>query len=220
MAACGLGRLEEEALRRKERLNALREKTGRKAKEESEAKGQHRKEEEGEPERHRELKLRNYVPQDEELRKRKVPQARPASVEEKVKDQLEAAKPEPIIDEVGPEKRRGQEAGQAGEEDPEGHSRADPGATEGARRRPGVRRGLRQTGGKRFGLTGPVGAHPSSRRCPVPGGNRGSTCPSSPSRPRTPLEAQDRFPLTRVRAEPMGCVGRGREGGPKCIYVF
>ncbi|XP_038611774.1 coiled-coil domain-containing protein 12 isoform X2 [Tachyglossus aculeatus] len=100
MAACGLGRLEEEALRRKERLNALREKTGRKAKEESEAKGQHRKEEEGEPERHRELKLRNYVPQDEELRKRKVPQARPASVEEKVKDQLEAAKPEPIIDEV------------------------------------------------------------------------------------------------------------------------
>uniref|UniRef100_A0A6I8N476 Coiled-coil domain containing 12 n=1 Tax=Ornithorhynchus anatinus TaxID=9258 RepID=A0A6I8N476_ORNAN len=99
-AAGALGRLEEEALRRKERLNALREKTGRKAKEESEPKGKHRKEEEGEPERHRELKLRNYVPQDEELKKRKVPQARPASVEERVKDQLEAAKPEPIIEEV------------------------------------------------------------------------------------------------------------------------
>ncbi|XP_010281762.1 PREDICTED: coiled-coil domain-containing protein 12, partial [Phaethon lepturus] len=48
----------------------------------------------------RELKLRNYEPEDEELKKRKVPQAKPASVEDKVKDQLEAAKPEPIIDEV------------------------------------------------------------------------------------------------------------------------
>nr|XP_025043863.1 coiled-coil domain-containing protein 12 [Pelodiscus sinensis] len=48
----------------------------------------------------RELKLRNYVPEDEELKKRKVPQAKPASVEDKVKDQLQAAKPEPIIEEV------------------------------------------------------------------------------------------------------------------------
>uniref|UniRef100_A0A7M4E456 Coiled-coil domain containing 12 n=1 Tax=Crocodylus porosus TaxID=8502 RepID=A0A7M4E456_CROPO len=47
-----------------------------------------------------ELRLRNYNPEDEELKKRKVPQAKPASVEEKVKDQLEAAKPEPIIEEV------------------------------------------------------------------------------------------------------------------------
>ncbi|XP_026699208.1 coiled-coil domain-containing protein 12 isoform X1 [Athene cunicularia] len=50
--------------------------------------------------KHKELKLRNYEPEDEELKKRKVPQAKPASVEDKVKDQLEAAKPEPIIDEV------------------------------------------------------------------------------------------------------------------------
>ncbi|NWX93204.1 CCD12 protein, partial [Nothoprocta ornata] len=48
----------------------------------------------------RELRLRNYEPEDEELKKRKVPQAKPASVEDKVKEQLEAAKPEPIIDEV------------------------------------------------------------------------------------------------------------------------
>ncbi|XP_057258848.1 coiled-coil domain-containing protein 12 isoform X2 [Pezoporus wallicus] len=48
----------------------------------------------------RELKLRNYDPEDEELKKRKMPPAKPASVEDKVKDQLEAAKPEPIIDEV------------------------------------------------------------------------------------------------------------------------
>ncbi|XP_030405696.1 coiled-coil domain-containing protein 12 isoform X3 [Gopherus evgoodei] len=50
--------------------------------------------------KHKELKLRNYVPEDEDLKKRKVPQAKPASVEDKVKDQLEAAKPEPIIEEV------------------------------------------------------------------------------------------------------------------------
>ncbi|KAK2514025.1 Ccdc12 [Columba guinea] len=47
-----------------------------------------------------ELKLRNYEPEDEELKKRKMPKAKPVSVEDKVKDQLEAAKPEPIIDEV------------------------------------------------------------------------------------------------------------------------
>ncbi|XP_043833893.1 coiled-coil domain-containing protein 12 [Dromiciops gliroides] len=96
----GVGRLEEEALRRKERLKALREKTGRKTKEDEEPKSKQFKEEEEGGEKHRELKLRNYVPEDEELKKRKVPQAKPASVEEKVKDQLEAAKPEPIIEEV------------------------------------------------------------------------------------------------------------------------
>ncbi|KFV74012.1 Coiled-coil domain-containing protein 12, partial [Dryobates pubescens] len=59
-----------------------------------------REDEEEESIKHKEIKLRNYDPEDEELKKRKVPQAKPASVEEKVKDQLEAAKPEPIIDEV------------------------------------------------------------------------------------------------------------------------
>uniref|UniRef100_A0AAA9SAG8 Coiled-coil domain containing 12 n=1 Tax=Bos taurus TaxID=9913 RepID=A0AAA9SAG8_BOVIN len=55
-------------------------------------------EEEGE--KHRELRLRNYVPEDEDLKKRRVPQAKPVAVEEKVKEQLEAAKPEPVIEEV------------------------------------------------------------------------------------------------------------------------
>ncbi|XP_036986049.1 coiled-coil domain-containing protein 12 isoform X1 [Artibeus jamaicensis] len=57
-------------------------------------------EEEEEGEKHRELRLRNYVPEDEALKKRRVPQAKPVAVEEKVKEQLEAAKPEPIIEEV------------------------------------------------------------------------------------------------------------------------
>uniref|UniRef100_A0A672LJ51 Coiled-coil domain-containing protein 12-like n=1 Tax=Sinocyclocheilus grahami TaxID=75366 RepID=A0A672LJ51_SINGR len=47
-----------------------------------------------------ELKLRNYMPEDEELKERRVPKAKPASVEDKVKDQLEAANPEPVIEEV------------------------------------------------------------------------------------------------------------------------
>ncbi|NXO01420.1 CCD12 protein, partial [Rhinopomastus cyanomelas] len=63
-------------------------------------KKQLREDDEEESVKHRELKLRNYDPEDEELKKRKVPQAKPASVEDKVKDQLEAAKLEPIIDEV------------------------------------------------------------------------------------------------------------------------
>ncbi|KAG8443460.1 hypothetical protein GDO86_012020, partial [Hymenochirus boettgeri] len=53
-----------------------------------------------EEEKHRELKLRNYTPQDDGLKQRQVPQAKPISVEEKVKEQLEAAKPEPVIEEV------------------------------------------------------------------------------------------------------------------------
>ncbi|XP_074429971.1 coiled-coil domain-containing protein 12 isoform X2 [Larus michahellis] len=101
-AAAGpaLGRLEEEARRRRERLRALRQRTlQNKDGGERESK-QFREDEEEETVKHKELKLRNYEPEDEELKKRKVPQAKPASVEDKVKDQLEAAKPEPIIDEV------------------------------------------------------------------------------------------------------------------------
>ncbi|XP_075405093.1 coiled-coil domain-containing protein 12 isoform X2 [Tenrec ecaudatus] len=102
-AGAGVGRLEEEALRRKERLKALREKTGRKDKQEAEPKTKQLREEEEEEEesdKHRELRLRNYVPEDEDLKRRRVPPAKPVAVEEKVKEQLEAAKPEPVIEEV------------------------------------------------------------------------------------------------------------------------
>ncbi|NXG07250.1 CCD12 protein, partial [Sakesphorus luctuosus] len=97
-----LGRLEEEALKRRERLKALRQRTlQNKDSGEHEAKiPRQEEEEEEEPVKHREIKLRNYEPEDEELKKRKLPPGKPASVEDTVKDQLEAAKPEPIIDEV------------------------------------------------------------------------------------------------------------------------
>ncbi|XP_069716162.1 coiled-coil domain-containing protein 12 [Phaenicophaeus curvirostris] len=95
-----LGRLEEEAKRRRERLRALRQRTLQNKDGGDRENKQFREDDEEEPVKHKELKLRNYDPEDEELKKRKVPQAKPAAVEDKVKEQLEAAKPEPIIDEV------------------------------------------------------------------------------------------------------------------------
>ncbi|KAJ8004839.1 hypothetical protein DPEC_G00140470 [Dallia pectoralis] len=99
-----VGSLQEQALKRKERLKALRGRQlqgrdGDRDDGEPDRK-KDRAEEEAEDERHRELKLRNYTPEDEELRVRQVPKAKPASVEEKVKDQLEAANLEPVIEEV------------------------------------------------------------------------------------------------------------------------
>ncbi|KAM7174611.1 coiled-coil domain-containing protein 12 isoform 1-T2 [Macrochelys suwanniensis] len=101
-AGSGVGRLQEAALRRRERLKALRSRTAaHKNKDNGEPENkQFREDDEEDATKHKELKLRNYVPEDEDLKKRKVPQAKPASVEDKVKDQLEAAKPEPIIEEV------------------------------------------------------------------------------------------------------------------------
>ncbi|XP_053483317.1 coiled-coil domain-containing protein 12 [Ictalurus furcatus] len=93
--------LQAQALKRKEKLKALRERQlhGR-----EQAGGQpdckRALEEVETEERHRDLKLRNYTPEDEELKERQVPKAKPASVEDKVKDQLEAANPEPVIEEV------------------------------------------------------------------------------------------------------------------------
>ncbi|KAM6967746.1 coiled-coil domain-containing protein 12 [Aplochiton taeniatus] len=97
-----VGSLQDQALKRKERLKALR---GRQLQGRAPEDGEPERkralgEEEAEEERHRELKLRNYTPEDEELKERQVPKAKPASVEDKVKDQLEAANPEPIIEEV------------------------------------------------------------------------------------------------------------------------
>ncbi|XP_069585267.1 coiled-coil domain-containing protein 12 isoform X1 [Ranitomeya imitator] len=93
-----VGKLEEAALKRKERLRELRRKRLR---EDGDPDGD---EPENKEEKHQsvpmELKLRNYTPLDESLKGRQIAQAKPESVEEKVKEQLEAAKPEPIIEEV------------------------------------------------------------------------------------------------------------------------
>ncbi|XP_041797584.1 coiled-coil domain-containing protein 12 [Chelmon rostratus] len=95
-----VGSLQEQALKRKERLKALKDKKLHGRQEDEEPEKKKALLEETAEERHRELKLRNYTPEDEELKTRQVPKAKPASVEDKVKDQLEAAHPEPIIEEV------------------------------------------------------------------------------------------------------------------------
>ncbi|XP_061530889.1 coiled-coil domain-containing protein 12 [Phycodurus eques] len=104
-----IGSLQEQALKRKERLKALRDKKlhGR---EQEDGEPEHKKaysEEETPEKRHADLKLRNYTPEDDELKERQVPKAKPCirdffwfPVEDKVKDQLKAANPEPIIEEV------------------------------------------------------------------------------------------------------------------------
>ncbi|ERE77017.1 coiled-coil domain-containing protein 12 [Cricetulus griseus] len=98
-AAAGVGRLEEEALRRKERLKALREKTGRKDKEDGEPQTKQLREEEEEDGKHRDLK-RDVAKKLEKLEKRTQRAIAELILEEKVKEQLEAAKPEPVIEEV------------------------------------------------------------------------------------------------------------------------
>ncbi|XP_030638293.1 coiled-coil domain-containing protein 12 isoform X2 [Chanos chanos] len=95
-----VGSLQEQALKRKERLKALRGRQLQKKKSDGEPDRKRVADEAETEERHRELKLRNYVPEDEELKDRQMPKAKPASVEDKVKDQLEAANPEPVIEEV------------------------------------------------------------------------------------------------------------------------
>ncbi|XP_067305138.1 coiled-coil domain-containing protein 12 [Pseudorasbora parva] len=95
------GSLQEQALKRKERLKALRDRQLQgQGPEDGEPASKRAPEASETEERHRELKLRNYTPEDEELKERQVPKAKPASVEDKVKDQLEAANPEPVIEEV------------------------------------------------------------------------------------------------------------------------
>ncbi|CAL1611258.1 unnamed protein product [Knipowitschia caucasica] len=96
-----VGSLQEQALKRKERLKALRSKQLHgQEQDDDEPENKRAALEENTEDKHKELKLRNYTPEDEELKDRQIPKAKPASVEDKVKDQLEAANPEPIIEEV------------------------------------------------------------------------------------------------------------------------
>lgn len=44
--------------------------------------------------------FRSYQPQDEDLRELQLPKAKPVEVVDKVQDQLESAKPGPLVDEV------------------------------------------------------------------------------------------------------------------------
>ncbi|KAH3692613.1 coiled-coil domain-containing protein 12-like [Dreissena polymorpha] len=90
-----VGTLEESALKRKERLNNLRNKN----KDDDAPKRQ------GDDANHGKEKLprpvfRSYKPLDESLKDNTLPAAKPEDVSEKVKTQLEASKTHEIIDEV------------------------------------------------------------------------------------------------------------------------
>ncbi|XP_008474827.1 coiled-coil domain-containing protein 12 [Diaphorina citri] len=85
-----IGKLEDEALKRKERLAQLK----RKAKEDN-------KEKEQTEEGKKKPKFRSYLPLDEELKNTAViPQAKPGDVESIVREELEAGKSTVVIDEV------------------------------------------------------------------------------------------------------------------------
>uniref|UniRef100_A0A672Z352 Coiled-coil domain containing 12 n=1 Tax=Sphaeramia orbicularis TaxID=375764 RepID=A0A672Z352_9TELE len=74
-----VGSLQEQALKRKERLKALRDKQLHVKQDDGEPEKKKASLEETPEEKHRELKLRNYTPEDEELKGRQVPKAKPAS---------------------------------------------------------------------------------------------------------------------------------------------
>ncbi|XP_053915860.1 coiled-coil domain-containing protein 12 isoform X2 [Cuculus canorus] len=153
-----LGRLEEEAKRRKERLRALRQRTLQNKDLGEPENKQFREDDEEETVKHKELKLRNYEPEDEELKKRKVPQAKPASDAGPVPPssgregegaaggrQAGAHHRRGGSDKLGPQEARlgfkarcSQETGEAGEEDAESHCRVDTRAVERAGGRAGI----------------------------------------------------------------------------------
>jgi len=88
-----VGSLEEQALKRKERLQALKRKR----------EGDTNSETSKASEDHITLpkpKFRSYKPEDEKLNEHVLPNAKPGDVETEVKDQLDAAKSQVVIDEL------------------------------------------------------------------------------------------------------------------------
>ncbi|XP_032513060.2 coiled-coil domain-containing protein 12 [Danaus plexippus] len=87
----GVGALEEEALKRKERLKNLKRK--------------HTNDETGDTSKNEPVvlpkpKFRSYKPQDENLQKEKLQDAQPAQVEEEVKDLVEAGKEKVVLQDL------------------------------------------------------------------------------------------------------------------------
>ncbi|XP_002740668.1 coiled-coil domain-containing protein 12-like [Saccoglossus kowalevskii] len=99
----GVGSLQEEALKRKERLKALRRKHQGEIEETGDSEPPEKKiageAEEGNKEIRQPI-FKNYKPENESLQDAVAERAQPEKVEEHIKDQLEAAKPEPVVEEV------------------------------------------------------------------------------------------------------------------------
>ncbi|XP_038078219.1 coiled-coil domain-containing protein 12-like [Patiria miniata] len=99
--ATPVGSMQEQAMRRKERLKALRQKQQPESEDtentEPPAKKQLTDEQITEE---RKPVFKNYNPGDDALKEQLLPKAQLPSVEEHIKDQLEAAKPAPVVEEV------------------------------------------------------------------------------------------------------------------------
>ncbi|KZC05969.1 Coiled-coil domain-containing protein 12 [Dufourea novaeangliae] len=89
MTENNIGTLEEEALKRKERLQALKRKTEDSKENQSEIGGNLPK-----------PKFRSYKPQDESLKVEVLEDAKPGNVEAEVQDQLSAATSKVVIEEL------------------------------------------------------------------------------------------------------------------------
>ncbi|XP_031568302.1 coiled-coil domain-containing protein 12-like [Actinia tenebrosa] len=100
MAAEMTSNLEEEALKRKEKLRAMRQKSGVTGDQQPEQTRGEKRQAEETSEPIKVIKFRNYVPKDETLKDKKLPDAKPLSVEDEVKEHLEKAKSTNIIEEV------------------------------------------------------------------------------------------------------------------------
>lgn len=95
--------LEEEALKRRERLKAMRKKSGLPADDQdASSRGEKRLHEDSgkSSEPIKVIKFRNYVPKDDTLKEQKIPDAKPLSVEKEVEEHLEKAKAENVVEEV------------------------------------------------------------------------------------------------------------------------
>ncbi|GLV42154.1 uncharacterized protein CBL_04888 [Carabus blaptoides fortunei] len=88
-----IGNLEEEAIKRKERLKSLKRKTV-----DNEDSATSKNEDTNLP--LPKPKFRSYKPQDESLKENVLPEAKPADIENEVKDQLNAAKSRVVIEEL------------------------------------------------------------------------------------------------------------------------
>lgn len=92
--ASEVGKLEEQALKRKERLKALKQ-----HQQEATTDTQRETSTEEQPVLPKPV-FRSYQPQDESLKEHQLEKVKPVEVIDKVRDQLDAAKPEPLVEEV------------------------------------------------------------------------------------------------------------------------
>ncbi|XP_045765250.1 coiled-coil domain-containing protein 12 isoform X2 [Maniola jurtina] len=88
----GIGNLEEQALKRKERLKTLKRKAPNQGDEDTASKGDFVV--------LPKPKFRSYKPQDEDLKKEKLTDAAPSLVEEEVKDLVEAGKEKVVLQDL------------------------------------------------------------------------------------------------------------------------